>query len=132
LRAAGVVHFDAHLDNVLTSGEHLVVSDFGVATGHGFQLDDAERQFLEHHADHDIAYCAAELTNAILRRVMTSPSPEVRSAWIRQCAQTGATDGVVDPLAATVRRQAATAALVTSQVLCPILMPNVHSMSDWT
>jgi serine/threonine protein kinase len=87
MRAAGVVHFDAHLDNVLTSGEHLVLSDFGVATGHGFQLDDAERQFLEHHADHDIAYCAAELTNTILRGVMTFPSAEVRSAWIRQCAR---------------------------------------------
>ena len=112
MRAEGVVHFDAHLDNVLTTGQHLVVSDFGLASSINFDLDDAEQHFLKHHADHDVAYCAAELTNAILRAVMSFPSARARNDWIRQCARTGVADGIPDSFAATVLRLAPTAALI--------------------
>lgn len=75
MRSEGWVHFDAHLDNVLTTSQHLVMSDFGLASSVSFQLDAAEQQFLKRHADHDVAYCIAELTNAILRSAMSFPVP---------------------------------------------------------
>jgi serine/threonine protein kinase len=112
MRAEGVLHFDAHHDNVLTTGQHLVVSDFGLASSINFDLDDSEQHFLNQHADHDVAYCATELTNAILGSAMTFPNAKARNDWIQQCARTGATDGVPDPFAATVLRLAPTAALI--------------------
>ena len=112
MRANGVVHFDAHLDNVLTTGEQLVVSDFGLAAATDFRLDAAERRFLISHTDHDVAYCAAELTNAILRTVMGFPNARARNDWLRRCAKTGAAEGVPSPVAETIRRLAPTATLV--------------------
>ena len=112
MRSAGVVHFDAHLDNVLTTGQHLVVSDFGLASSVSFELDAAEREFLNRHTDHDVAYCIAELTNAILRAAMSFPSARARNDWIRQCAQTGVTNDVPIALATTILRFASTTTLI--------------------
>lgn len=112
MRAHDVVHFDAHLDNVLTTGQHLVVSDFGLVAAADFQLDDAERQFLIQHVDHDVAYCAAELANALLRQVIGFPDARARNDWIRMCAHTGTVDGVPGSFAETIRRLAPTTTLV--------------------
>ncbi len=83
MRACGLVHFDVHLDNILTTGQNLIVSDFGLAAAAHFQLDDAERRFLATHVDHDVAYCAAELANAILGKTMAFPHARARNAWLR-------------------------------------------------
>ena len=112
MRSEGWVHFDAHLDNVLTTSQHLVMSDFGLASSVSFQLDAAEQQFLKRHADHDVAYCIAELTNAILRSAMSFPSARARNDWIRRCAKTGETNGVPNALAATILRFASTTTLM--------------------
>jgi hypothetical protein len=106
MQAHGVVHFDAHLDNVVTTGHQLVVTDFGLAAAASFQLDDAERDFLTAHTNHDVAYCIAQLTDAVLK----FPDARTRNDWLRRCARTGATDDVPEQLAEIVRRLAPTAA----------------------
>ena len=50
----GIVHFDAHLANVVTDGERCCLGDFGLVMGSGFELTSAERAFLTRHTHYDI------------------------------------------------------------------------------
>lgn len=47
------VHFDAHFDNIVTDGEHLYLSDFGLTLSAQFTLTREERRFLALHRDFD-------------------------------------------------------------------------------
>ncbi|MEU6841503.1 hypothetical protein ABZ930_06465 [Streptomyces sp. NPDC046716] len=49
LRAQGVVHFDAHLRNLLTDGERVLFADFGLALSSRFRLTGDEARFLTGH-----------------------------------------------------------------------------------
>ncbi|MEV3855935.1 hypothetical protein AB0J38_16620 [Streptomyces sp. NPDC050095] len=49
LREQGVVHFDAHFDNLLTDGERILFADLGLALSSRFPLDAAEGEFLAEH-----------------------------------------------------------------------------------
>jgi hypothetical protein len=53
MRAAGMVHFDAHPGNVLTDGHRIYLADFGLALDHGFTLSPGEAAFLHLHRDWD-------------------------------------------------------------------------------
>jgi len=67
LAGQGVQHFDAHFENILTDGERLYLSDFGLAAMPDFALSSAEAAFLTEHAAHDQAYVLARLLNWIVR-----------------------------------------------------------------
>ncbi|MBO1330595.1 phosphotransferase [Streptomyces sp. VRA16 Mangrove soil] len=49
LGGRGVVHFDAHLANLLTDGERVLFADFGLALSSRFRLSDEETRFLAGH-----------------------------------------------------------------------------------
>ncbi len=51
----GMVHFDAHFGNVLTDGETVYVSDFGLLNDANFDLTKPERDFLARHRHYDYA-----------------------------------------------------------------------------
>lgn len=51
----GMIHFDAHHRNMLTDGERVYFSDFGLALSKEFDLSDAEREFFENHRGIDRA-----------------------------------------------------------------------------
>lgn len=53
LRANGMLHFDAHLQNHLTDGERFYLCDFGLALDGDFDLSAAERRFYELHQLYD-------------------------------------------------------------------------------
>ncbi len=53
LRARGVVHFDAHLSNILTDGAQVFLTDFGLVLDAEFDLDETERAFLQAHRHYD-------------------------------------------------------------------------------
>lgn len=65
MNARGLQHFDAHLDNVLTDGRRLALSDFGQALWSGFELTAEERAFLERHRDFDRSYVVAVLSSFV-------------------------------------------------------------------
>jgi hypothetical protein len=53
----GLIHFDAHFENIHTDGERLYLSDFGLALSSKFDLTPAETEFLKQHQSYDRA-CA--------------------------------------------------------------------------
>lgn len=53
LRDRGIVHFDAHLGNVVTDGVQCRLGDFGLAMAADFELAAEERSFLGAHQHYD-------------------------------------------------------------------------------
>lgn len=53
LRGQGISHFDAHVVNVVTDGELICLTDFGLALDKRFDLTARERDFLERHSHYD-------------------------------------------------------------------------------
>jgi hypothetical protein len=49
----GVLHLDAHFENILTDGERLYLGDFGLALSRSFELQPDEFAFFERHANFD-------------------------------------------------------------------------------
>ncbi|MGA5818036.1 hypothetical protein ACPC54_09275 [Kitasatospora sp. NPDC094028] len=61
MSAHSLVHFDAHLRNLLTDGRRIHFADFGLALSTEFELDAAERQFLTDHLGYDHHHTASHL-----------------------------------------------------------------------
>lgn len=67
MRRTNFVHFDAHLDNVLTDGVRLYFADFGLALHDSFDLTQHERSFLANHSEYDAARFSSSLVHTICR-----------------------------------------------------------------
>ncbi|MEU2927969.1 protein kinase family protein [Streptomyces sp. NPDC007251] len=57
----GLVHFDAHFDNLLTDGRQVYFADFGLALSRDFELSVREREFLADHLVYDRSYAPTHL-----------------------------------------------------------------------
>lgn len=66
LRRQEIVHFDAHLANVVTDGQRCRLGDFGLVMGSGFELTSAERAFLTRHTHYDIGVVLGSLGMMLL------------------------------------------------------------------
>ena len=66
INSHGLMHFDAHFKNILTDGELLYLSDFGLALSSKFDLSTAETEFLKHHQSYDQACAAVNLLHCII------------------------------------------------------------------
>jgi hypothetical protein len=108
----GVTHFDAHFGNVLTDGDRLYVSDFGLAASTQFEVTPIERRFLERTAHHDLAYAATHLVNAVVTGFGTSQDPAARNAYLRRCARGGAAPDLPERLGDVIRRYASVAVVM--------------------
>lgn len=61
LSSHGLVHFDAHFDNLLTDGRLIYFADFGLALSSRFELSQDEAEFLAAHLAYDGCYIASHL-----------------------------------------------------------------------
>ncbi|MBL4845233.1 MAG: hypothetical protein JKY65_06895 [Planctomycetes bacterium] len=57
----GLLHMDAHFENVLTNGSELFLTDFGLSISQAFCLEEEERAFFERHRSFDL--CTALTSN---------------------------------------------------------------------
>jgi hypothetical protein len=107
LARQGVQHFDAHFANIVTDGERLYLTDFGLTVSPRFELSDAEAEFLADHADHDRAYVLTHLVNRVVRSLGEWPDARARNDFVRACAA-----GTVPHQAPVLRRYAGLATVV--------------------
>ncbi|MFF2352330.1 protein kinase family protein [Kitasatospora sp. NPDC058115] len=107
LRSRGLVHFDAHFDNLLTDGRRVCFADFGLALSEDFELSAEERRFLDLHRAYDRDYTAAHLLrHHLLDRHRGGTEATV---FLEQWLAGRRPDGVPPQVAAVVDRHARTA-----------------------
>ncbi len=53
LRKKGIIHFDVHFNNILTDGNRLYLTDFGLVLDRHFDLSEAERVFFGKNTHYD-------------------------------------------------------------------------------
>lgn len=67
INSHGLMHFDAHFWNILTDGQCLYFSDFGLAISDRFELSGAELDFFKQHHNYDRCYTMVFFVGYILR-----------------------------------------------------------------
>ena len=67
INSHGLLHFDAHFWNILTDGQNLYFSDFGLVISDRFELSQAELDFFKQHHNYDRCYTMAFFVEYILR-----------------------------------------------------------------
>lgn len=115
LRRREVLHMDGHFANMRADGDQIYLVDFGLATSRRFDLSGAERDFVEHHLDHDADYAAMRLVNWLVTEVCGVPVPSSggpveRNAYVRRCASGRVPSDVSRAAAAILARHAPAAA----------------------
>ena len=91
LRGHGLVHFDAHLANVMTDGASLYLADFGLACSREFDLSATEQSFLARHPYYDLGLAVAYLGTMLAVHVGHA-TPEVKAEVDRACGLTTESD----------------------------------------
>ncbi|MGP4114239.1 protein kinase family protein [Streptomyces sp. 4N509B] len=87
MNARGLLHFDAHFQNILTDGRRLFFADYGLAISSRFELARDEADFLEQHrTTYDQCYAVTHLVNW-LTVALYGYGPEEREAFVRGCAE---------------------------------------------
>jgi len=117
MNGQGLMHFDGHFGNILTDGDRLYITDFGLATSTRFDLSKQEIDFLEHNQTHDIGYALMRLVNWLVTdicgvRLPLDGIPRERNEYIRACADGAEPTGAPPAVAAVIRRYAPVAAAV--------------------
>ncbi|NNU27098.1 protein kinase family protein [Isoptericola sp. JC619] len=106
----GLLHFDAHFENVLTDGRRLFLADYGLAISSSFDLGPDEAVFLDEHRGYDRAYAVTHLVNW-LSVALFGHGPEERRAFVQGCARGVPPSGTPAPMAARLLRHAPVAAV---------------------
>jgi hypothetical protein len=98
LRQKGVIHFDAHFWNVLTDGEQVYLTDFGLTLDKSFSLTEEEQAFFQRHIDYDYGEILSSLGVLMFRFYEALPEAEKRRAMERYGIADGAQYSEVIPL----------------------------------
>ncbi|MEV6120234.1 protein kinase family protein [Streptomyces sp. NPDC052077] len=124
LASRGLVHFDAHLANVLTDGEQVYFSDFGLALGRSFDLTPEESAFLDDHLVYDRCYVPWHLLRHHLPGAWRGGAEP--GAFLRDWAAGRRPGGVPAGIAAAVDRHAP-AALVMDEFARRLVTETKHT-----
>ncbi|MFJ9904362.1 protein kinase family protein [Streptomyces sp. NPDC101152] len=86
MNARGLLHFDAHFQNILFDGRRLYFADYGLALSSRFDLSPCETSFFELHRTYDHCYTRSWLVNRLITALYGYRRQE-REAPVRACAE---------------------------------------------
>ncbi|WP_218021605.1 hypothetical protein [Nocardia acidivorans] len=112
MNANGLLHFDAHFQNLLTDGERLYFADYGLAISSRFELAADELAFFERHVNYDRCY-AAMYTGQWLVTELFGLGRDQRESRLRAYASGQAPTGIPETAAAMLIRDAPVAVAMT-------------------
>lgn len=101
MNGRGLLHFDAHFENILTDGRRLYFADFGLALSTRFDLTRPEADFYDEHSAYDRCYTAGYLVNWLLTALYGGDweiRGELMRAWAEGRQPTSAPPGVAEVL----------------------------------
>ena len=108
MNAHGLIHFDAHFRNILTDGDTLFFTDFGLALSEKFALSSAEAAFLKQHRNYDEACAAVNLLHCLITSIFGKEHWERK---LRELIQSEATQ-LMPALGACIKRYGFTALMM--------------------
>ncbi|MEU0227600.1 protein kinase family protein [Streptomyces sp. NPDC006284] len=111
MNARGLLHFDAHFENILTDGRRLFFTDFGLAISSRFDLTRDEADFVDQHRGYDQCYAVTHLVNW-LAVALCGYTPEERRTFVNAWAQGAPPEGVPASVAALMVRYSPVAAVM--------------------
>ncbi|WP_435282409.1 protein kinase family protein [Streptomyces koelreuteriae] len=115
MNSRGLLHFDAHFENILTDGRRLYFADYGLALSSRFDLSRAEADFYDRHSTYDRCYTASYLVNWLITTLYTGDweAREDREALIQAWAEGRQPTGSPPGTAEILSRNAPVAAVMT-------------------
>ncbi|MFI8893006.1 protein kinase family protein [Streptomyces paradoxus] len=112
MNSRGLLHFDAHFENILTDGRRLYFADFGLALSTRFALTRPEAAFYDEHSAYDRCYTAGYLVNWLITALYDGDW-EIRGELIRAWAEGRQPTGAPPGTAKILTRNAPVAAVMT-------------------
>ncbi|MFM9558245.1 MULTISPECIES: protein kinase family protein [Streptomyces] len=107
----GLLHFDAHFQNILTDGRRLYFTDYGLSLASSFELASDETDFYDEHRTYDRHYTVTHLVNW-LAVALYGHAPEERREFVRACARGALPADLPGTIAALLARHAPVAAVM--------------------
>ncbi|MFD3457601.1 protein kinase family protein [Streptomyces sp. NPDC058691] len=115
MNSRGLLHFDAHFENILTDGRRLYFADYGLAIASGFELSQDEADFFDRHQTYDRCYTATYLVNWLVTALYgyQREDRDGRYALVRAYAEGERPTGIPEAAAAILARHAPIAAVMS-------------------
>ncbi|WP_188190762.1 protein kinase family protein [Nonomuraea sp. SYSU D8015] len=114
MNAQGLLHFDAHFENILTDGRRLYFTDFGLALSSRFALSSEQSDFYDRHRTYDRCYTSTHLVHRLASELYPGLGWDDRVALIGDWAAGAPPTGVPEAIAAIFARHSPPAALMTA------------------
>jgi hypothetical protein len=105
MNSRGLLHFDAHFENILTDGQRLFFADYGLAISSQFELSQEEVAFFSRHRTYDRCYSVSYLVNWLVTALYGSRGDD-RDAQVRAYARGERPTGIPETAAAILARHA--------------------------
>lgn len=112
MNSRGLLHFDAHFENILTDGRRLYFADYGLAISSRFELSQDEADFFDRHQSYDRCYTVSWLANWLVTALYGYRGEE-RQALLRACAEGQRPTGIPAEAAVILTRHAPLAAVLS-------------------